>query len=441
MSAPPLSETNALITATATANPRWRIDRSLLVLVHRYVGLVMAGFLLLAGLTGSLLAWNHELEALAAPSLWRIAVPPSKAPMIDALQLRDHVQALHPDTFVARAPLKVRPGAPLVFRLYALPDPDPDPATGAVPELANDEVFVDPHTGQVLGRRKWGDITQGAKNLMPFIYRLHHTLLLGDVGSYVLGVVALLWTIDCFVGAWLTFPARRRADSAQLPQQKSWLSRWRPAWRLRWRGSGAYRRHLGVHRVAGLWPWAMLFVIAWSAVAFNLAEVHDPVMQAVFSHQADDEPPMLDVPVLAPALDWQAARQHARALMASEARQRGFEVLEEDALTYDPRNGIYSYRVRSTRDVASRWGITQLSFDGGSGALRRVWLPTGAASGDTIRTWMTTLHMAGLWGMPTQILACLLGMAVAALSLTGAVLWWKKREGRLKLAARRLKQA
>jgi hypothetical protein len=26
----------------------------------------------------------------------------------------------------------------------------------------------------------------------------------------VLGIVALAWTIDCCVGAWLTFPARRR---------------------------------------------------------------------------------------------------------------------------------------------------------------------------------------------------------------------------------------
>jgi uncharacterized iron-regulated membrane protein len=429
MSAQPSSEPNALNTPT----PRWRIDRSWLVRVHRYVGLVMAGFLLQAGLTGSLLAWNHELESLAAPSLWRIAATRDQATLMDPLVARDRVQALYPKTFVARAPLHVRADAPLVFRLYALPDP----ATGVVPELADDEVFVHPNTGQILGQRKWGDILQGAKNLMPFIYRLHHTLLLGNVGGYVLGVVALLWVVDCFVGAWLTFPARRRAAIADLPGQTNWLSRWRPAWKLRWRGRGAYRRYLDAHRVAGLWPWAMLFVIAWSALAFNLAEVHDPVMRAVFSHQPDDDPPLLEVPELAPALDWQAARRHARLLMAGQASQAGFAVLEEDTLTYDPRDGIYSYRVRSTRDVASRWGITQLSFDGGSGALRKVWLPTGAASGDTIRTWATTLHMAGLWGVPMQILACIVGMAVASLSFTGVVLWWKKRKGRVKLAVRR----
>lgn len=420
---------------------RWRPDRSTLVLLHRYVGLVIAGFLLMAGVTGSLLAWNHELEAWAAPTLWRVDRPHADAPRLDPLLLRGRVQALHPDTFVARAPLNARPDEPVVFKLYALPAP----STGAVPELANDEVFVDPYSGKVLGQRKWGDITQGVTNLMPFIYRLHHTLLLGDVGSLVLGVIALLWTVDCFVGAWLTFPAsqrkpraRARAGGAQpLQPQKGWLSRWRTSWTLRWRGSSSYRRHLDVHRVAGLWPWAMLLVMAWSAVAFNLREVHDPVMKTFFAHQQDKDLPMLDMPRMSPSLDWQAARERGRELMAQQAAHDGFEVLEEDSLTYDPRNGVYSYRVRSTRDAASRWGVTQLSFDGDTEALLKVWLPTGAASGDTIRTWITTLHMAGTWGWPLQVLVSVIGLAVAALSVTGVVIWWKKLEGRRKLAQKR----
>jgi uncharacterized iron-regulated membrane protein len=47
---------------------RVRLDRSLLVLVHSYVGLTMAGSLTVAGPTGSLLAWSDKLEAVLAPS-------------------------------------------------------------------------------------------------------------------------------------------------------------------------------------------------------------------------------------------------------------------------------------------------------------------------------------------------------------------------------------
>lgn len=414
----------------------WRVGRSDLVRLHRYVGLVIAGFLLQAGITGSLLAWNHELEAWSSPELWRIKQPHPNADRMDPLLIRDRIQALYPGTFVARVPLSKKPNEPVVLRLYALPDP----ATGEAPELANDEVFVDPYSGKVLGQRKWGDLSQGVKNLMPFIYRLHHSLLLGDVGSLAMGVIALLWTLDCFVGAWLTLPARqtrgRPGRRVSLTHFRAWLSRWRISWSLRWFGSSSYRRHLDVHRVAGLWPWAMLFVLAWSAVAFNLREVHDPIMNVFFAHQQDVKPSDLDAPRLSPKLDWQDARQRGRALMSHQAERAGFAVLDEDALSHDPRSGVYSYRVRSTRDAAERWGLTQVSFDADTGALLGVWLPTGSASGDTIRTWFTTLHMAGVWGWPMQLVVCAAGLAVAALSVTGVVIWWRKRTGRRKLARR-----
>lgn len=412
---------------------RWRIDRPLLVLIHRYVGLTMAGFLLVAGLTGSLLAWNDELEAAISPALFRAVPPEPDARPFDPLTLRERVQALYPNAFVARAPLAVEPGRSLVFRLFALPDP----ATGAVPDLPNDQVFVNPYTGEVLGERKRGDITQGLKNLMPFIYRLHYSLALGVVGSYAFGIVALLWTLDCFAGAYLTFPARQR-NRAQRAPGKGWLARWWPAWKVRWTGGG-YKLNFDLHRAGGLWPWAMLFVLAWSSVAFNLSEVYDPVMKALFAHQPDEAQSRNPaVPQFEPGIDWFEAREIGRRLMAEEARSQGFAVLWEDALTYDPLEAQYSYRVHSDRDLSQHWGSTQVRFNADSGALVRVWLPTGAASGDTIRTWITSLHMAALWGVPFRLFVCALGLGVAMLSVTGVVIWSRKRQGRVKMAGKRM---
>ncbi|WP_349572753.1 PepSY-associated TM helix domain-containing protein [Azotobacter salinestris] len=417
--------------AGAARGGRWRIDRPLLVLIHRYVGLTMAGFLLVAGLTGSLLAWNEELEAVLSPALFRVAPPGPEARPLDPLVLRARVQELHPQAFVARAPLKVEPGHSVTFRLFARPD-----ASGSLPELANDQVFVNPYTGEVLGARKWGDISQGPKNLMPFLYRLHFSLALGSVGSYLLGIVALLWTLDCFAGAYLTFPARQR-NRAQRTPGKGWLARWWSAWQVRWTG-GSYKLNFDLHRAGGLWPWAMLFVLAWSSVAFNLSEVYDPVMETLFAHQPDGPASRnRAAPQLEPRLDWFEARETGRRLMAREAQAQGFAVQWEDALTYDPRRGLYSYRVHSDRDLSQHWGSTQVSFDANSGALAYVWLPTGAASGDTLRTWFVSLHMAALWGLPFRLFVCLLGLVVAMLSVTGTLIWWRKRQGRLKMEGKR----
>jgi uncharacterized iron-regulated membrane protein len=46
------------------------IVRGVLVLLHRWAGLAMAGFLIVVGLTGSLLAFYAELNHWLAPDVW-----------------------------------------------------------------------------------------------------------------------------------------------------------------------------------------------------------------------------------------------------------------------------------------------------------------------------------------------------------------------------------
>lgn len=46
--------------------------RPVLVLLHRYVGLATALFLFLAGLTGSLLAFHHEIDEWLNPGFYAV---------------------------------------------------------------------------------------------------------------------------------------------------------------------------------------------------------------------------------------------------------------------------------------------------------------------------------------------------------------------------------
>ena len=45
--------------------------RSIFVLLHRWFGLTMAGFLFVAGLTGAVISWDHELDEWLNPDLAR----------------------------------------------------------------------------------------------------------------------------------------------------------------------------------------------------------------------------------------------------------------------------------------------------------------------------------------------------------------------------------
>jgi len=382
----------------------------------------MAAFLVLTALTGSVMAWFDEIEKLVAPGLVLATPPAPGAPLLDPLTLHARAKAQVPaGAAMPWIPLHVQPGRTLRMNVVG--------AEGAQPEPF-DEVFVDPYTGRVQGQRLWGDITQGARNLMTFIYRLHYSLALGAAGATLLGIVALVWTLDCFVGAWLTLPAQ----PASRRDGPSWLARWRPAWRIR-QGHGRYKLVYDLHRAGGLWLWAVLFVLAWSSVAFNLQEVYAPVTRVLLGQQSTQPGhgggSPLAAPRPSPTLSHAQALDVARTLVSQQAEQRGFVVQREEWLGYDPTRGNYTYMVTSDRDIRERYGgNTRLLFDGDTGVFQGLYLPTGEAAGDTVTTWITTLHMAAMWGLPLKIAVTLAGIAITLLSVTGVLIWLRKRRGR-----------
>lgn len=398
--------------------------RSLAVIVHRWVGLAMAGFLIIAGLTGVLLVWYHELDTALNPGTMRVQAPASGAVRLDPLALRESVEAAFPQAEAHWVPLRTGdPAQAAVFWVAGADD-----GAGGHAALGFDEVFVDPYTGQVLGTRMWGDLAQGARNLMPFVYRLHQSLALGTVGTWTFGIIALLWSIDCFVGAYLTLPAR--AASGQ--PRRGWWRRWAPSWRLR-PGAGPYKLNFDLHRAGGLWTWAAMFVLAWSSVAFNLYDpVYRPVMGAFFDMRPDPRVgmPRLDQEIPVPPMGWEAGLRVSRQHMAALAERKGVRILSEDRLSYDPHRAVFRLEVFSDRDVSEQRGRTAVFIDARSGALRAHRFPTGEAAGDTLTTWLLTLHMAHLWGMPFRIFMSVMGMLVVLLSLTGIYIWWRKRLAR-----------
>ena len=225
----------------------------------------MAGFLIVVGLTGSLLAFNIELERVFAPQLF--ARPRTGVAPRDLATLIERAQAQLPQARVTGA-------------AYAEPDQvsigfEPRDTSDSVGsnDLGFDEFYVDPWTGAELGRRKRGDLTRGLVNLIPFLYDLHWRLALGDFGQWTLGILALVWTIDCFVGFYLTLPSKF----------DGFWRRWKPAWLIK-RNARFYRLNFDLHRAGGLWFWALLFVFAWSSVMMDIRPAYEWVMKRVFDY-------------------------------------------------------------------------------------------------------------------------------------------------------------
>ncbi len=403
--------------------------RPLWVLVHRHAGLAMTVFFIIVGLTGSLLAFYRELEQALNPQLH---VEANGRPPLDMVTLIESAERLAPQARVDSVWLDEAAA-------HVSVSPRPNPATGQADALDYTQLILDPYSGEELGRRSWGDISQGLSNLMPFVYKLHYALALGEWGGWILGITALVWTLDCFVGFYLTLPAAKRAQPQEqenfltqhTASKRSFWQRWRPAWLIKWRGSN-YRINFDLHRAGGLWLWIVLLIFAWSSVFMNLGDtVYKTVMQAVSEfHQPWTEIPDLDKPLQNPAVGWREAYRIGQQTMARAAVEQGIQIEAPISMWLNRAKGFYVFNVRSSADIQDKFGQTKAVIDASSGEVKMLLLPSGQYNGNTITTWLMALHMGNVFGLPYRIFVCVLGLAIVMLSATGLVIWLKKRRAK-----------
>src|SRR5690606_33252178 len=112
--------------------------RAFWVRVHRYTGLAIATFIVVAALTGSAITFYKELDAFINPELLRVKSPAPDAQPLEPLALRERV-------------LEQIPGISMDTLVL---DHDPGYSTTYWQRMENGEwrtVHVNPYTGEVLG--------------------------------------------------------------------------------------------------------------------------------------------------------------------------------------------------------------------------------------------------------------------------------------------------
>ncbi len=388
--------------------------RSSLVLLHRWCGLFIALFLFVAGLTGAIISWDHELDEWLNPQLFDAQ---TEGQGQDPLLLADALEARDPRVQVSFMPLALEPG----HAVGVFVDPRVDPATGKAFELGFNQLGLDPVTGEVQGQRMWGAISLSRENLLPFLYKLHYSLHIPDgfgveLGVWLFGIVAIVWCLDCLVALWLSFPSARG---------------WRKSFAFRWR-QGGYKLNFDLHRSGGVWLWLLLLTLAVTSVSMNLerqvvrpvVELFSPLTPSPFASRT---PVTLDEQVV-PLLD----RRQAIAVADAEARRLGWQA-PAAAVFHSAEFGVYGvgfYELGEDHGDAGL-GNPWLYVDSRSGELAGAHVPGTGSAGDIFLQAQFPLHSGRIIGLPGRILVSLLGVAVAGLSLTGLVIWTKKRRSRL----------
>lgn len=404
--------------------------------IHRWAGLFIALFLIVAGLTGAVISWDHELDEWLNPELFEA---PGQGQPRPALELAAGVEAAYPQAQVSFVPLSLEPGHAAAFGV----EPRLDPATGRPYVLDYNQVFMDPVTSAVLGQREWGAVSLSRANLLPFLYKLHYSLHVPVMagsdrwGIWFMGVVAMVWLIDCFVGFYLTLPRRQRA-SASVSAGPSWWQRWQPAWRVRWQG-GSYKLNFDLHRAGALWVWGLLFILAFTSFSLNLyREVFYPLMSQVSEVTPGPFETRTPAPLERPVV---SAMNYAGiiARAGEEARARQWPE-PAGSVFHSAMFGLYgvSFFQPGNDHGSGGMGVKTLYLDSQDGRLIGDRVPWQGTSADVFTQLQFPLHSGRILGLPGRILMSVMGLTVAMLSITGIVIWWRKRSARVQTAARRL---
>lgn len=394
--------------------------RSLLVLLHRWFGLFIAVFLLVSGLTGAVISWDHELDEWLNPELFEAR---SSGPAMTPFELAERVEARDPRVQIGFMPLYTEQGHAFGVSV----NPRPGSAPDGIAELDFNQVAVDPATGEEQGRRFWGALDLSRQNLMPFLYKLHYSMHIPDgfgleLGVLLMGIVAIVWTVDALVALWLSFPNRRA---------------WRKSFAFRWR-QGGYKLNFDLHRSGAVWIWGLLLLLAVTSVSMNLnVQVMRPLV-SLFSPLA--ESPFASRTPLGPAEQREPRIDRAQAVRLAqlEATRLGLEK-PAGGLFHSPEFDVYGVGFYTAENDHGDGGLGNpwLYLDAQTGALVGTQLPGTGSAGDIFMQAQFPLHSGRILGLPGRILVSLLGLAVAVLSATGILIWARKRRSRLQALQRR----
>ncbi|AOJ27701.1 PepSY-associated TM helix domain-containing protein [Burkholderia seminalis] len=407
---------------------------------HFYAGLFVMPFLVILAITGTLYCFQPQIEPLLYPH--RLVVEPRATPRLDA------------DTLLARARTAMPAGAtPVSVQVSTARDRSAE-YVFRLHDGSRESVYVNPYDGSVLG-------TLSVENRFMQVDRmLHRKLLLGKTGELLMELAAC-WTF-VMIGTGIALWWPRGAARVGRALRPDLSLRGRPLWK-------------SLHATAGIWLAAgtvafILTGLPWSgswgknfkalATSVNLgapegawggasvrstrpgtATTPEPAhaqaaAPSTHHHDAGDAMPgmvMDDLPL--PQTPWAVGNvpvphspsaptpaplplTRAIAIVAGLGVTSGYTLALPSGT-----DGVFTASYFPADPKAER----TIHLDQYSGAvLKDIRYDDYGAVSQAV-SYGTSLHMGRYFGLANQIVCAVLSLGLAALAVTGTVMWWKRR--------------
>jgi len=391
---------------TSTFNPRpattptWRhapqrvFLRRALFQLHLWIGIILAAYAIVIGLTGSALIFKSELLEHIQPELYTLH-PVARQTTLDAAV--HSIVAAHPgwQAFALQNFEKPTQATDLLLRRVTGP-PTPNYRV----------VSFNPYTGQVLlDRLRYA-------GPLGFLSNLHVYLLSGETGLLVSGWMALGLLILALSGLILWWPGVQRWVSALLLHRRA-------SWR---------RTNFDLHTVLGFWTSAAFLLVILTGLDFAFPGPSGRLLELATLHGYRDTGVVLHpkVPTSTPLASLTIDQTIAAAYRALPPNAPpGYLQLPSTPTSPIRVTGYYQHAAPFSQ-------LVRIVLDPHTGAL--------LASSDTrtedlasrVEQYSVALHFGlfggpGLLGLIVKILWVLLGILPALLAVTGILMYWNRK--------------
>ena len=372
--------------------------RQLFLRIHRWIGLFAGALFVLIGLSGGLLAFREDIDERLNAAIMRVEPLAQVLPKpLDEI-LAAAVAAMPPDAKLER--LKLPRHAKAAASVTYMVDSD---------DLESDfyEIFLDPYTAQVKGRRLLlhGDRTF-SQPFIAILLAFHSTLLLGANNGYLVGFLGITMCFSILVGLYLWLPAN---------------GQWRQGLQVKW-GASRERLVYDLHRSIGIYGAAILLVMLLTGVAM----IFKPAtrgMTALFSQVRADPDFGRSKPVPNGAPIGPAAAVASANAVFPDGRLHW-------VLLPSAPSGVYVVGKQSDSEPNRTKTYRNVGVDQYTGQVLHVQDRRAFTAGERFLEWLFPLHSGEAFGAIGRPLTLLFGPLPLALFVTGFLRWRQKRRGR-----------
>jgi uncharacterized iron-regulated membrane protein len=344
--------------------------RRLILYVHLAVALIAGAFIALLGVTGSIMAFEPELDRLFHPHLSYV----SSGPKVLTLQE------------IGDAVSRKFDGEPIVAYL-----PSESPNLSSEVVLPRGIVCVNQYTGEVLGVRARGQTALG------FARALHIRLASGDVGRTI-----MKWS-----------------GPATLVSLASGLYLWWPGKRIRirnWRSKGFW---FDLHNSTGVFFFLPLFVLAVTGTVIGFEDQAAMLLNKL-SGRTEVRREVVAQREAAPGAAVITADQAVAIALAQMPGTIAYRVQM-------PRyGGAYRVSLEYPRDRVTG-GRNLIAIDQYAGSVISSTRSSELSVGERILATNESIHTGEILGVPTKILMWLTSVVAPVQVISGLLVWWRRR--------------